>query len=78
VDENIRPSGHDRYICATDGSADHIGKGGALIDLARSGGDAQELAPRLLQQIRDCQDIVDVIAGIGVEEDGDSVGHAVV
>ena len=53
------------------GGAEDLGDGGSLFDRTRYGGDAKEVAFGLLEQVGNRECDVDVVAWVGVEEDGD-------
>ena len=65
----------NRHITAIERPADDVRARRSPGDIAGNGGDAEQLATRLLQQIRQGNGVVDVAADVGVEDDGYVLGH---
>ena len=65
-EQRPRRAGKDGHVfarCPADGAGQH----GAFLRLAADGGDAQQFALRLGQQVSEADGIVDIAADVGVE-----------
>ena len=65
----------DGHVVAPPGAADGVGQRRPLFRLAADGRDAQQFAARLAEQIGQRQGVVNVRADVGVQQDGEGVGH---